>query len=397
MEISVEPSKTYAVTTSGSCTVTDADGLELCTASSGSQAFFVATTPTVTISDDGAKVSRATFNYALAALGLLGGGADKLPQGFSSLDFIETYNPRFELPFSYNGQSGFRARGYIDFGNNGALCGNSAVYAVWQPDKSGELRAGTSASYVSLPLSSGKHNVEAKVNFLNSGVATLTLDGEPVSGAIKAATRTAQAFAIFGMGGYFSSGRVYEIDISAGAKTASMLRSAVDANGVVCFYDLKAQQPLYNNFGDRARLIAGVGSVAQLTTLLRNLPSTGGKLIISLPAEANTPEVADMLQACLDTKGWTLTVYEYRPAAAATYSLRRVREIVWCRKEQTEYGSYVDNFGTRWQIDRCVAIFGPYGQDPAAYGYEPFDSAEQATEEWGLVPYEYPKELSNVE
>ena len=107
MEISVEPSKTYAVTTSGSCTVTDADGLELCTASSGSQAFFVATTPTVTISDDGAKVSRATFNYALAVAGLLGGGADKLPAGYRRVEYLlSNGKQRVHTDFYPTSQSG---------------------------------------------------------------------------------------------------------------------------------------------------------------------------------------------------------------------------------------------------------------------------------------------------
>ena len=88
-EISVTVGKTYAVTTAGSCTVTDADGRELCTAESGSQSYFTANGRTVTISDDSASVTQATFNYALAALGLLGGG-DKLPKGYTRLEFLES-------------------------------------------------------------------------------------------------------------------------------------------------------------------------------------------------------------------------------------------------------------------------------------------------------------------
>lgn len=167
---------------------------------------------------------------------------------------------------------------------------------------------------------------------------------------------------------------------------------ALEPTGTPCMYD-RVTGTAYKR-GGSGQFIAGVGTVAQLTTLLRNLPATGGELTISLPAEANTPEVADMLQACYDTKGRTLTVHEYRPAeaAVATYSLRRVREVVWCRKVQAEYGSYVDNFGTRRQIDRCAAIFGPHGQDPTAYGYTPFDSVEAAAEQWELTPYIAPDE-----
>lgn len=164
---------------------------------------------------------------------------------------------------------------------------------------------------------------------------------------------------------------------------------ALDPSGTPCMFDLVSKQP-FKNVGS-GQFVAGIGTVAQLTILLRNLPATGGALTISLPAEANTPEVADMLQACHDTQGWALTVHEYRTAAAATYSLRRVRSVVWCRCEQAEYGSYVADDGTRWQIERCAAIFGAKGQHPADYGYTPFDSVEDAAEQWNLTPYIEPE------
>ena len=156
-------------------------------------------------------------------------------------------------------------------------------------------------------------------------------------------------------------------------------------NGEPCLYDTISKRAFKNS--GTGSFIAGVGTVAQLSTLLSHLPATGGALTLSLPAEANTPEVADMLQACHDTKGWTLTVHEYRPAAAATYSLRRVRDCVWCRKIQSPHGNYTDSAGTCWLVECCVAIFGPLGQAPSAYGYEPFDSEKTAVEEWRLSPY----------
>lgn len=64
---------TYVVTSATTCTVTDANGLTLCTAEPGSQAFFVATTSTISFSDPAAVVT-ATFNTA-PALGNGGGGA----------------------------------------------------------------------------------------------------------------------------------------------------------------------------------------------------------------------------------------------------------------------------------------------------------------------------------
>lgn len=162
---------------------------------------------------------------------------------------------------------------------------------------------------------------------------------------------------------------------------------ALDTAGTPCMYD-RVTRTAYKRSGS-GQFIAGVGTVAQLTTLLRRLSATGGELTLSLPAEANIPEVAEALQACHDTKGWTLTVHEYRPAeaAVATYSLRRVRTVVWCRREQFEHGSYVAADGTRWQVERCAAIFGALGQNPTAYGYEPFDSVDAATAYWEITPY----------
>lgn len=185
-------------------------------------------------------------------------------------------------------------------------------------------------------------------------------------------------------------GRFFSFVVDKGS-TLMRLIPALTPAGEPCMLDSVSSKPFTND--GPGQFIAGVSSVAQLATLLRNLPATGGELTLSLPAEANTLEVADMLQACHDTKGWTITVHEYRPAAAATYSLRRVREVVWCSPSPCEHGSYVDNFGTRWKIDRCAAIFGPHGQDPSAYGYTPFDSPEQAAEEWGLTPYIAPDEV----
>ncbi len=181
------------------------------------------------------------------------------------------------------------------------------------------------------------------------------------------------------------SKRIWSFKIEQSGKRVLDFIPALTPAGEPCMFDLVTRRAFKKN--SSADFVAGVSTVPELLTLLRRLPATGGALTLSLPAEANTPEVAEALQACHDTKGWTLTVHEYRPAAAATYSLRRVRSVVWCHCEQTEHGSYAAADGTRWQIERCAAIFGPNGQDPTAYGYTPFDSVEAAAEQWGLHCY----------
>lgn len=194
---------------------------------------------------------------------------------------------------------------------------------------------------------------------------------------------------VFGSTNYNTliGGTAYEVTISIEGELTCHAVPAIAPTGEPCMFDRVSKQPFRNSGG--GSFIAGVGTVAQLTALLRNLPASGGTLTLSLPAEANTPEMAKALQACHDTKGWTITVHEYRPAAAATYSLRRVRSVVWCRKEQAEHGSYVDTTGARYNIEHCVAIYGEYGNAPATYGYEPFDSMEQAAVEWGFDLIEY--------
>jgi hypothetical protein len=87
------------------------------------------------------------------------------------------------------------------------------------------------------------------------------------------------------------------------------------------------------------------------------------------------------------TKGWTLEIVEERSfaPAASPYGLRRTRSLIWCKGEPDDHGKFIDVDGCRWRIERCYAIYGPLGNDPTAYGFEPFDSIEQAAEEWGLT------------
>lgn len=181
---------------------------------------------------------------------------------------------------------------------------------------------------------------------------------------------------------YVALGKKWWWKFYINGKLQNDLRPALDASGTPCMYDLVNSTPFYNV--GRVPFVAGVETIQHLRRVLDNLPTTGGKLSLSLPAEANTSEIADMLTTASAEKGWTLTVHEYRTTAATTYSLRRVRQVVWCRKQAAEYGCYVDSTGIRWQVERCAAIFGEHGNDPAAYGYAPFDSVEQAAKEWGL-------------
>jgi hypothetical protein len=387
-EIATVKTYTYTVYTREGCEVTDtATGMPLITAEPGKPNYFSAMGDSVTVSDDAAIVFKPVFNSALAALGLLGEG-DTLPAGYTQAYFLGSDgSANINTTYKSGPDTGLFCRSESTYGNRDAM-GYTSQMSVPRPRFSSALPQSIGASWAGAQVELLRPLPKSVIlngwlNWKNSKIAravselgeqTAELAGEPAAGEIT----------IFKANSSWN-GRIYMAGVSEGNKVASMYIPAVDDAGKPCMYDTILQTPLYNTTS--TPFVVGL-THAQLYTLLKRLPATGGSLTLSLPAEANTPEVAEALQACHDTKGWTLTVYEYRPAAAVTYSLRRVREVVWCRKNQDKNGSYVDAASNRWQVERCAAIFGRLGQDPSAYGFEPFDSVEQAAEHWQLVPYE---------
>ncbi|MBR4007845.1 hypothetical protein [Fibrobacter sp.] len=404
----------YTITSKTGCTVTDTTGTLSMTVDAGGQLTVQAPSDKLVYDDEQAIVFKANFKPALAALGLLGGG-DELPAGYTRVEFLESTGTQWiTSPTPGSNERGARAR----FSHSStqtslgwafcAFAGDSYVSEIF-----GALRA-TIGSVSPLiygwrglaKLDMGEEVIKAdtiyevSLNFKNDmKIKMQTPTAVYEDNLASPANQTAEPVHIAGIANIPQKlkGRIYLYEETKGAEIVHSMSPALDPTGTPCMYD-RVTGTAYKR-GGSGQFVAGVGSVAQLSTLLRNLPPTGGDLTLSLPAEANTPEVADMLQACHDTKGWTLTVHEYRPAAVATYSLRRMREVIWCRKEQSEYGCYVAADGTRWQVERCAAIFGEHGNAPSAYGYEPVDSVEQAAEEWGLVPYVDPEaeELSTIE
>ena len=62
------------------------------------------------------------------------------------------------------------------------------------------------------------------------------------------------------------------------------------------------------------------------------------------------------------------------------------------RKTESEYGSYVDEQGTRYMVDWCSAIYSPRNETPEQLGYEAHKNMEDALSTWGLTSYVYPEE-----
>lgn len=415
-EIPVSVGKTYAVTTAGSCTVTDADGRELCTAESGSQSYFTANGYAVTLSDDAATVTQVNFKQALAVAGILGGG-DKLPAGYTRLDFLESTGLQYiDTGIVPTAETGLRLTALtvsdtdtIPFGSRNSNTTQSRFYAV-RPRRVHGLVPGVIIAngfgwgYWSLigdaEFPGGAEFIkkeETYLNWFNNRKASCEYGAkelEPLSFTPEFAMYLFAAN-IGNSAQLHYIGRISCAAVSVGTQLEANFIPALDPTGIPCLFDLVSKQALKND-GSGA-FIAGVKDSAQLRTVLRKLPDrTGadmGTLTLSLPAEANTPEMQELLDTTESMKNWELTIQE-RAAEVATYTLRRVRKVVWVRKLREENGSYVDADGERWQTEWCSAIYSPQGNDPTLHGYEPFDSVEQAVEAWGLVPYEYPEELS---
>ncbi len=395
MKITVDIGKCYALRSEMGGVVTNAKTEKpLETLAPNAQIHMTAQEPEWNVPDDCA-VTKVVFNCALAALGLLGGGADKLPAGYTRLEFLEATSTQYiDTGIPLNSESDVSAVAAATREYGGYIFGSMDV-----TERRRLLALGNNNSQPA--VFSGHGSVYRYTYNINTLVPKeyrfngriLTVDGETVEtyGEVPYFESTTPCYLFaynrlaVGSDGRMW-GRIWWLKIAGRAQ----FTPALDPTGTPCMFDTVTRKPFFN--AGSGQFVAGVGTVAQLASLLRNLPATGGELTLSLPAEANTPEVAELLQACHDTKGWTLTVQEYRPAAAATYSLRRMRSVVWCRREQSDLGGYVDPSGIRWQIDRCAAIFGALGQDPSAYCYTPWDSVEQAAEFWELAPYVDPND-----
>jgi hypothetical protein len=432
MEIPVEIGRMYAVSTNSSCTVSIPETMEtLVTATAGQQAYFMAQSNSVIVSDDNAQVTRANFKGALIAVGGGGGGSSsggavEVAPGYMKLSYVHcrsnayidtgskirtTLGCRITAEFDEKETRGFLA---------GAVVGYSP-YAGMVPFLTYSKKIGYSTGQTNenscnhYPTDDGGTGISANASYVVSGVFTVEMNYEANStwkykdkatdisrqivlnnysynfflGARNFADQPTSQFHYWWLGNIFSA------QLTSGTEVVHDYVPAIGADGVVVFYDKVTGEAKHSISGND--FAAGVTTRAELESLIERLPFTGGELWLSIPAfMAEDSEITEKLTEVGLTKGWTLPIVTRSvETAASTYGLRRTRSMVWCKGELDDNGSFVDADNCRWRIVRCYAIFGPMGNDPTAYGYEPFDSVEQAAESWGLVPYEYPEaELS---
>ncbi|MBR3926022.1 MAG: hypothetical protein IKJ58_04580 [Akkermansia sp.] len=185
--------------------------------------------------------------------------------------------------------------------------------------------------------------------------------------------------------GHAFVGRLYRFAISQGSKLVRDFIPVLSVAGDVCLYDRSSNSsPLLNTTGTQP--IPGF-TLTQARKLAR-LSDGGGNLTIQLPAGWDAAPNVILSLEIAKSKGWTISVQTLQiNNRASTYSLRRGRSVVWCRKTACPDGLYVANDGSRCQIEWCSAIYSPHGNNPLIFDYEAFDSIESATEFWQLQTY----------
>jgi hypothetical protein len=404
MQKNVVVGKLYTVTAADAdCTVTDAEGRTLCTASAGEQKHFTATTSTITLSDPAAALT-ATFNRAASALCLLGGGVTtSLPAGYLACDFLRKGTQGNTSGYINTGVTmaddvGFSARaaetsaqvwlvgcgGHFNYANRQyvripTLTSSTNASWAWGQNKTGSVQAVEGVYSTSLNF---KNDRKALLNRAELQADMPTLSGENYGQHVDvfALTMLHENHPSYGF-----MGRLHSLQISKGSEIIRDYVPCVNELGVPCFFD-KIGKTDYKSATKEA-FIAGF-TLKQSSKLGKHLPAGGGNLTISLPTGyEQDAAVAESLETAR-AKGWTLTVQTYEAeAASATFGMRRV----WVRRVQDEHGGYVDADGVRCSVEWCNAIYAPDGSEPDAHGYEPFRSVEAACEYWGLAAYVDPE------
>lgn len=398
----VNPGTWYVVTTDSSCTVTDANGKTLCTAVAGTQKPFLATTMEVTLSDEGATVTKSTFNAALALLGQSGegGNVSSLPGYFAAYFLQDDGNQYFETDVIPTNETGILLDAQplsdsdtIPMGCRNNASSDSRFFAIRprrkRPDQNklvnngfgwGAWRvfdpANLSASEVvrEKTLLNWRNDRKAVTPYASQNLSTLPFTPS-VYMYIFAANVTGTASLNF-------NGRIWRVGISRGAKIIHNYVPAISYDGKPCMVDTLSSSVLINKGEDE--FIVGL-TLAQARRM-GELP-VGTKLTIALPVGWDSDEAVLEAKTRAETNGCVLPVRDYTDgtSAAATYAFRRI----WVKRRQASGGTYVDATNTRWSIDWCVDVIGA---DPETLGYERFRSVEAAAEYWELTPYRvYPE------
>lgn len=62
--------------------------------------------------------------------------------------------------------------------------------------------------------------------------------------------------------------------------------------------------------------------------------------------------------------------------------------MIYVLKTQNDYGSYVDEYGQRWEVQTARGVYGAIVED-----WQQFPSLDDALIEWGLTEYVEPEPI----
>lgn len=392
----------YSVFSRNGCVVSFSDGTECLSVPAEEVRLLLAQEEEMQVSDPSAIVSIVP-NGAEVLHGVMMSGynSDKLPAGYTRLEFLKSTGSQYIDTLAYN----------VDAYTVDCRCQGSSYYTMvlgYARSDTKRMFGLTGRNIIMLCVenssfirSAGHEARERHVIEYSVGMnLTCLIDGVQTSMPDSVAANDKYTFEgdlsmyLFAknIGGGTVSGLAYATVYSCsltdnnGAKVRDFI-PALDATGTPCMFDRLSRKPFRNS--GTGQFIAGF-TLAQARKLGK-LPA-GTTLTVSLPVGYDSDAGVVSALADAEANGCVLTIQTYDVSSAATtYALRRV----WVRRQQAEHGSYVAADGSRWQVEWCVDIIGA---DPESLGYERYRSVDAAVEYWGLVPYEYPEEeLSNVE
>lgn len=316
MIINTQTGRTYAVTSTAGCSVTDAAGLTLCSVDAGTQGYFVATTNTATITGDDAAAVTMLFNNALRTLRLLAGGY-KLPAGYTQLAYLESSGSQYidtgviltnedivtvdRMPLGRGATTalfGAHAGGQHRYIHTEQYSGSLQNILFW-------VGFGTLTSdFPVISLGMSRHTVNYGQTHLTAGDLTITALDRSFTFTTSPLTCYLFARNASNWDAHYI-GRVYHFSIKGKRK----MRPAITPQGEPCMYDFISGQAFVNiGEGD---FIAGIDTTAQINTLLRNLPDLTGQeaktLQIRLADSIRTEEMEAYITAQGNAKNWLIS------------------------------------------------------------------------------------------
>lgn len=328
----VNPGTWYVVTTDSSCTVTDANGKTLCTAVAGTQKPFLATTMEVTLSDEGATVTKSTFNAALALLGQSGEGGNtspSVPAGSVKVDYLESTGQQYIKTGFYPDQdSGIRTvHQQVAAGNyRVAGCGQSGstttncLMAYSRNSAAGSAYGFYKWQSVDSRTSGWDEVQTGIVNYLDGGSDSTSLKGASFTVGAFAIDWDEQfsslyEFYLFAFnrdgslyGSYSFRGKIFEAQLTQGEVVAREYVPYVSKDGVPFMFETKLGRVLTNSGSGAFRV--GISTLSQLNSILNNLPDRSGdaepsQLLVRLAPELQTEEVSNKIANISNLKNWS--------------------------------------------------------------------------------------------